>query len=158
MPIQTLNEGDEINVAPLNNNFTYLNGEISTVNATVTNHTSSINTLNTAVNNLTNIPIETLTQTPAVDGYKIELSADTIGKTTISDKTTFILPSVSSNNVYHQIMVLMNMPTVKTIDLGTEIYFNGIEPNLTVAGNYTIVYEYDGSNWVVGAILKKAAE
>jgi hypothetical protein len=158
----TIAPSSEVNAEPLDDNFKYLNGRINDVTSTATTNTTSINSLSSTINSLVNMPIDTLTQTETLDGYTVALTDGKIGKTTIADKTTFILPTVSSSDVYHQIMVLMSMPTAKTIafsaaDSSTVKYFNGAVPDFSEAGNYTIVCEYDGSNWVVGAVIKKAA-
>ena len=83
----------------------------------------------------------------------ISLTDNSINKITATGTVTFSLPSVVSTK-YHQILVLLTMSTVRTINLGTTHYFTGEAPDLTKAGLYNIIYEYNGTYWVVGAIYK----
>lgn len=73
---------------------------------------------------------------------------------TISANTNFVLPTVTDHEKFHQMLILVNMPTVYTINLGTSEYFNDSEPFMSEPGKYTLIYEHDGNSWVVGAIYK----
>lgn len=73
---------------------------------------------------------------------------------TLSGNTKFVLPTVTDKEKFHQMLVMVDMPIVYTIDLGTSVYFNDSEPFMTDPGKYTLIYEYDGSNWTVGALYK----
>ena len=84
----------------------------------------------------------------------IALSDNSINRITPTGSITFSLPQVVDNNVFHQILVQMNLTTVHNINLGTNLYF-GDEAPLFETGNYNIIYEYNGSNWVVGSIKIK---
>lgn len=84
----------------------------------------------------------------------IVLSDNSINRITPTGSITFSLPQVVDNNVFHQILVQMNLTTVHNINLGTNLYF-GDEAPLFETGNYNIIYEYNGSNWVVGSIKIK---
>lgn len=77
----------------------------------------------------------------------------------VSGNITFTLPTVTDNNVFHQSILLIDMPTVYTIDLGTSYFFNNTAPDLSQAGTYNLYYEYDNNalHWVVGCISKGAA-
>lgn len=77
----------------------------------------------------------------------------------VSGNITFTLPTVTDNSVFHQSLLLIDMPTVYTIDLGTSYFFNNIAPDLSQAGTYNLYYEYDNNahHWVVGCISKGAA-
>ena len=63
---------------------------------------------------------------------------------------TFVLPSTVSTIISNKILVQLNLSAVYTIDLGTSHYF-GNTPDLSTAGIYDLVYEYNniGSYWVV---------
>lgn len=74
---------------------------------------------------------------------------------TITGNTTFTLPTVTSPD-FNQILVLVYMPTAYTLNLGTSKYFYNSTPDMSQTGKYTLIYEYDGSNWVVGAMYKGA--
>lgn len=68
----------------------------------------------------------------------------------------FNLPIIIDRTVFHQMLVEMYMPEVKNIRWGTTNYFGGVEPDLSEAGYYTLIYEYDliKDSWVVGALYK----
>ena len=88
----------------------------------------------------------------------ITLSDNSINKITPSAAVTFSLPSGDATT-FHQILVQVNMSSVKTITLGTSYYFNKKAPDLSAVGNYNLLYEYDSalSAWVVGCVSKGAA-
>jgi hypothetical protein len=87
----------------------------------------------------------------------VSLSANNVYTITLSGNVTFSLPQATAG-VLNQIEIQLYMPSVYTIDLGTTTYFGGEAPDISEAGYYTIIYEYDNihSVWVVGA-LKKAS-
>lgn len=74
----------------------------------------------------------------------------------VEGNTTFALPTVADATKFHQMLVLLYMPTVQTINLGTDAFFNGESPDLSTPGTYTLIYEYNGVKWVVGALFKSA--
>lgn len=88
----------------------------------------------------------------------IALTDNSINKITPAGTVTFTLPSVS-NGTFHQILVQLNMTSVKTINLGTTYFFNKTKPDLSTAGTYSIIYEYDSaaSHWVCGVLNKGVA-
>ena len=88
----------------------------------------------------------------------ITLSDNSINKITPSAAVTFSLPS-GNTATFHQILVQVNLSTVYTITLGTNYYFNKKAPDLSAAGKYNLLYEYDSelSAWVVGCVSKGAA-
>ena len=88
----------------------------------------------------------------------IALVDNSVNKITPSAAVTFTLPSVSSTEL-HQILVQVNLSTVYTITLGTTYYFNKTAPDLSAAGVYNLIFEYDAANsyWVVGCVSKGAA-
>lgn len=95
-----------------------------------------------------NMPVTTL----ATSGT-IALADNSINRIAPTGTVTFSLPSVSDNTVFHQILVQMTLSTSRTINLGTTKYFTGSQPSFA-AGTYDILYEYNGSNWVVGAVVQ----
>lgn len=93
----------------------------------------------------------------------INLSDNSINAITLSDNVTFVLPAVSDNTKFHQILIQINMPTVYSVDLGlgaTPNYFDNTAPDLSISGVYNLLYEYDHENeyWVCGVITKGEAE
>ena len=89
----------------------------------------------------------------------ITLSDNTVNKITATGTVTFSLPSISDTTIFHQILIQLSMSTARTINLNTTYYFNSKAPDMSAAGTYNIIYEYDNtaSHWVVGAIKKGAA-
>lgn len=83
------------------------------------------------------------------------LTNNRIHKITCSGNVTFSLPSPDSN-IFNQMLVLLYMSSAYTINLGTSVYFTGSAPDMSSAGYYTLIYEYDNirSSWTVGALKK----
>ena len=92
----------------------------------------------------------------------ISLTSNTINTITPDGAVEFVLPTITGEDAskYHQILVMVNMPTVYTIDVGTDYCYNGTFPDLRLAGNYDIIYTYDNvkADWCVGAIFKGEVE
>ena len=88
----------------------------------------------------------------------IALADNSVNKITPSAAVTFSLPTGDATT-FHQILVQVNMSSVKTITLGTTYYFNKKAPDLSAVGKYNLLYEYDSalSAWVVGCVAKGAA-
>ena len=88
----------------------------------------------------------------------VSLLTNKIYTLTLSGNVTFSLPQATAG-VLNQIEVQLYMPSVYTITLGTTTYFGGEAPDISEAGYYTLIYEYDNvhSVWVVGALKKASA-
>ena len=127
---------------------TALAGKLSTTGtaAKATADASGNNIVNTYLKK--NMPVTTL----ATSGT-ISLADNSVNRIAPTGTVTFSLPSVSDNTVFHQILVQMTLSTSRTINLGTTKYFTGSQPSFA-AGTYDILYEYNGSNWVVGAVVQ----
>ena len=95
-----------------------------------------------------NMPVTTL----ATSGT-ISLADNSVNRIAPTGTVTFSLPTVSDNTIFHQILVQMTLSTTRTINLGTTKYFTGSQPSFA-AGTYDILYEYNGTNWVVGAVVQ----
>lgn len=115
---------------------------IKTINGTTVLGSGNIDTKSEGINVLT--------------GTSITLTDNSINTLGVSGNTTFTLPTVTDTTIFHQILIQMSMATAYTIDLGTTTYFGGTAPDLSTAGNYNLIYEYDNalSEWVVGCINK----
>jgi hypothetical protein len=89
----------------------------------------------------------------------IALSDNSINKISATGSVTFTLPTITDLTVFHQIFVQLKMATAQTINLATTYYFNSTAPDLSTAGTYNLIYEYDNtaSHWVVGALGKGAS-
>ena len=124
-------------------------------------------TLSSFTDNLCSSPTHTHSQYEVIS--KAVNTLDTSGTVTLTDNSintitptgavTFSLPSISDNTVFHQILVQVNLSTVYTLTLGTSYYFNKTAPDMSSAGVYNLIYEYDKANqyWVVGCIEKGTA-
>lgn len=111
---------------------------------------NSIDDMKTWTTDTVDMPITTL----ATSGT-INLADMSINRISTSGNVTFSLPTVTDNTKFHQILVQLSLSTTShTITLGTSNYFYKIVPDFSKSGKYDIIYEYDGSNWVVGAIKK----
>ena len=89
----------------------------------------------------------------------VALTDNTVNKISATGTVTFTLPSVSDTTKFHQIFVQLYMSTARTINLGTTYYFNKEAPDLSAAGTYNLIYEYDNtaSHWVCGVLVKGSA-
>lgn len=116
---------------------------------TASDVTTSIN----AINTLTKIPMSSLTYAST-----ISLDTNTAYTLTLTGDVTFTLPSPTANKL-NQIEIQLYMASVYTIALGTSYYFGGSAPDMSKAGYYSIIYEYDNlqSQWIAGAIKKGQA-
>ena len=80
------------------------------------------------------------------------LETNSLYRGTIDSSIAFSLPQVTDNTILNTIqlqVVISNYENI-SIDLGTTKYFGDI-PELG-NGSYILYYEYDGSNWCVGAL------
>ena len=70
----------------------------------------------------------------------------------------FTLPTVGlkASNPFNQILVQLAMDTIVNINTGTTYNFYNEAPDLSKAGIYNIIYEYDYNTlqWYVGVIYK----
>ena len=80
----------------------------------------------------------------------ISLADNSVNRITPTGDVTFTLPTVSGG-AFHQILVQMTLTATYNIDLGASTYFSKEAPSFEV-GSYDIVYEHDGTDWIVGSI------
>lgn len=87
---------------------------------------------------------------------EIQLTDNSINSITPVGTVTFVLPNISDNITFHQILVQINLSTIYSINAGTTHFFNSKTPDLSTAGKYNIIYEYDKANsiWVCGWMRK----
>jgi hypothetical protein len=90
--------------------------------------------------------------TSIINALTANLETNKLYRGAISQNTTFILPTVSDNTILNTVQVQVTISNYDsiTIDLGTTKFFGNI-PELG-NGSYILYYEYDGSNWCVGAL------
>ena len=152
--------GAEARSTVLNDNFTYLNAKVEQTNnnlaTTQSNVQSTINTTLSIYQDVVSPKSSFDTDATDVTSGNCYIKADSVVAFTPTGNVTFVLPTITDNTKYHQILVQVNMSTVYTVNVGTTNYFNDVEPNLSIAGIYDIVYEYDNAStkWVCGSIYK----
>ncbi len=84
----------------------------------------------------------------------INLADNSINRISIIGSVTFVLPEITDNAVFHQILIQLYMKSAMVINLGTTKFFNEKIPDLSTAGYYNIIYEHDGTNWICGVLTK----
>ena len=105
-------------------------------------------------NGVTKVGVQKLNQIEY--NSRIILETNTINQIYAEGSIRLIPPSVENYEEFNQILVQLYMPDVVTINLGTSIFFSGKTPDLSKAGNYDIIYEFDLSiwDWTCGVIYK----
>lgn len=103
----------------------------------------------------TTIPITSLPYAETIN-----LEVDKVYKLVATGNVTFVLPTVENPTTLPQILIQFKMATPVTINLGTTNFFKKVAPDMSMAGMYNIIYEYDVNNnvWVVDAIVKGEVE
>lgn len=68
----------------------------------------------------------------------------------------FILPTITDNTKFYQMLIEINFTTLYNINVGTTHYFNEIQPEFSANTAYTLIYEYDNIRqvWVCGLLSK----
>lgn len=95
----------------------------------------------------------------------IALTDNSVNSITPAGAVTFTLPTITGGDAgkFHQILVQVNIGSGATSylsaddeRLGTENYFNNIEPVFNAVGIYDIIYEYDNvsGEWCCGSLYK----
>lgn len=106
------------------------------------------------------VPTPSVARVPEIGGgidleyLEYQLTDNAIHRITVSEDCTFALPTITDNTTFHQILVQLKLENEVSINLGTYKYFDLQEPNMSVIGNYNLIYEHDGTNWVVGCMRK----
>lgn len=86
----------------------------------------------------------------------ITLADNSINRISPTAAVTFTLPTITDNTVFHQILIQVYLSTVYSMDLGTTYFMGGVAPNMSNAGYYNIIYEYDSTkqDWCAGVVFK----
>ncbi len=90
-------------------------------------------------------------------GNELMLKDNTAYNFHIDDYISFQLPEIDDGNVFHQILIQLNIRYSEcTVNFGTEYFFNSKAPTISKPGYYNIIYEYDSQigEWVCGVITK----
>ena len=109
--------------------------------------------LETELTNFVKQEIVTLsTNTPTLEAGKVYSMTPT-GNVTIT------LAEPDDSTILNQIILQLNMPTIRTINVGTTYYINKKAPNLSTTGSYNLIWEWDKANskWVCGLLTKGEA-
>lgn len=90
---------------------------------------------------------------PASSG-NITLASGGMYKGVLTGNAVFVLPTVSDNSNFNQILIQLEIPEGVTVNWGTTLYL-GEEPSSS-AGNYNVIFEYDAilEKWAVGSLVK----
>lgn len=90
---------------------------------------------------------------PASSG-NITLASGGMYKGVLTGNAVFVLPTVSDNSNFNQILIQLEIPEGVTVNWGTTLYL-GAEPSSS-AGNYNVIFEYDAllEKWAVGSLVK----
>lgn len=93
-------------------------------------------------------------QTLPSQGGNVSLVSGGIYRGVVSQNTNFILPQVTDNSLFNQIIIQLQVVGTPKINWGTTQYFSS-EPTVS-EGFSNIIYEYDAlmGAWVVGQIEK----
>ena len=155
--LNVLENGKLADAEKVNENFTYLNGRISSVNGMVVNLQSTlINYINDTLR--TTLSIYQDVNVLETSGT-IALTDNSTNSITPTGSVTFTLPTISDNTKFHQMLVQMYLADATATgyvtgdSLGSNvIYANGVKPTFINAGYYDIVYEYNSiaEKWSVG--------
>lgn len=88
----------------------------------------------------------------------VTLAANKVYTMSITDATTFTLPTSVDTIVFNQIKVMATVTGTPTITWGTTNFFNKATPEIE-AGSYDFYFDYDNGlgAWVAGALSKGAA-
>lgn len=88
-------------------------------------------------------------------------SKDALYSITPTGAVEFSLPTITGSDAgkFYQILVFLTLNDTDYVTadegkLGTENYFYNVKPTFDTTGKYNIIYEYDGSEWVVGVMKK----
>lgn len=157
-----IGHGDYATSQKINELYDDVKGDITTISISLSTFDSKIQT---AVNNSYNKTKKDLddAKTELIGVFNelpssgnINLETNTINTITPTDAVTFVLPDVSAGNSMHQILVQVKLNDVISINVGTKVFFNGKTPNLSTAGLYNLIFEYDEANsvWVCGWMRK----
>jgi len=84
----------------------------------------------------------------------INLADNSVNVLTATGDVEFILPEISDNTVFHEILVQVSMGSVVSFDLGTNKYLTLEHPSMTETGIYNILFEYHEDTWFAGVAKK----
>ena len=152
--------GAEAKSTVLNDNFTYLNAKVEQTNnnlaTTQSNVQSTIDTTLSIYQNVVSPKSSFNTDATDVTSGNCYIKANSIVAFTPTGDVTFVLPTITDNTKYYQILVQLNLDELYTVNVGTTHYFNSIAPVFATTGHYNIIYEYDNTDncWYCCNVIK----
>ena len=89
----------------------------------------------------------------------INLEVTRVYKMTVTDTTTFVLPTTPAADKHNQIKLMLKVTGTPTINWGTTNFFNKQTPEIT-EGYYDVYFDYDPNlaAWVCGVMAKGAED
>lgn len=84
----------------------------------------------------------------------INLEDNSINTIDIIGDVNFVLPEITDNTIFHEILVQVSMPSVVSFDLGTNNYLTSESPDMSQSGIYNILFEFHDDTWFVGVVKK----
>ena len=89
----------------------------------------------------------------------INLEVTRVYKMTVTDTTTFVLPTTPAADKHNQIKLMLKVTGTPTINWGTTNFFNKQTPEIT-EGYYDVYFDYDPNlaAWVCGVLAKGAED
>ena len=154
MALTPIRNGELADAQVLMGNLTYLDDKITSTNENISSLQASIIS---SVNSIISSTLSTYQDINSLPSSgDVALTVNTVNKITPTGAINFQLPTITDNTKYYQIYVMLDLTTYYNVDLGVDWSFDNTLPTITQAGKYNLIYEWDGSNWVVG-ILKRTA-
>jgi len=87
------------------------------------------------------------------------LEAGKVYSMTPTGNVTITLAEPDDTTILNQIILQLNLTSIRTINVGTTYYINKKAPNLSATGSYNLIWEWDKANskWVCGLLTKGEA-
>lgn len=84
----------------------------------------------------------------------INLADNSVNVMAATGAVEFVLPEITDNTVFHEILVQVSMDSVVSFDLGTNKFLTSDEPDMSSAGIYNILFEFHEDTWFAGVVKK----
>ena len=130
-------------------------GEIITYAPTPSENSNDTNIANTGWVKVFRYSINAISATSG----SINLGVTCVYKMTVTDTTTFVLPTTPVADKHNQIKLMLKVTGTPTINWGTTNFFNKQTPDIT-EGYYDVYFDYDPNlaAWVCGVMAKGAED
>lgn len=84
----------------------------------------------------------------------INLEDNSVNTIVVSGNVNFILPEITDNTIFHEILVQVSMPNVVSFNMGTNNYLTSDPPDMSQSGLYNILFEFHQDTWFVASVKK----